>query len=216
MSHDPHVATRIGEARHPGPSVQPHCPRDSPRASGQRSLRIRVANATNLRTHWEMLTQADWDILLVQEHSLQGAALQHVSQVARQAGWHLHLGPLDPELGRTGGVGVLTRNGIRVVPLSVPKGSPLQGTLEDVRRTGRAELVHLAMPCGFVLTAAVLYGWTGGNTCADARQRTLHLADQVAAILAEVRAPFSPHCRRLEPVCQHAWAHWPASSGRLV
>ena len=105
---------RDGEADNPGPVVLAHPatyvvppPRPFPPAEARcRTFNVCSANVTHLLANSDAALSLPADVLLYQEHTLANAAVKTAQTLMRDHGVQLALGPLDPELTRTGGVGM--------------------------------------------------------------------------------------------------------------
>jgi hypothetical protein len=159
---------RDGEAANPGPD--PWCNT----TAGQ--LILETINITAISTNQEQLLNRNSHVTGFQEHGATGNALLAAILAAKERGWAMALGPVDPELARnTAGVGIQTK-----APLMPLPHKACTKAFEDAVATGRAA-IHVLDTDGIMLMIAIVYGWTGGTKGSIACQRT----DDLMAIIKE-------------------------------
>ncbi len=148
---------REGEASNPGP--------DPWSCSIVGQLILEAINITALSTKQQQLHERMAHVTCFEEHGAVGKAATAAIQAARERGWIMELGVVDPEFGRnTGGVGIQTRLPLRPLPHKA-----CTAAFTDAMATGRVNIYDLDVD-GVVLTIAIIYGWTGavkGNVACD-------------------------------------------------
>ena len=134
---------------------------------------VACINITHIATTLPLLVQRG--LTFFQEHSLPDCSHPAFVRLASGAKRRLLLGPCDPESKRpSAGVGA-----IHPLSLQLCTTRPITARFAKAVRLGRVR--RFALPTGFkgVVVFYVIYGWTGGHTCARAARRTNKLIDAV-------------------------------------
>lgn len=159
--------------------VQPGDEMWQPKDDGIR-LVIDSINVTALSTNAVSLLAREAHVLGIQEHLASAAVQPRFRAEAKDEGWDLDLGPIDPEHAKpSAGVGLAVRKPMNAIPIA---GSAKD--YNDAYETGRLAIYQLDVQ-GRTLLIAVIYGWTGacaGNGAAERSEDLMHiLANELRA-----------------------------------
>ena len=102
-------------------------------------LIVETANVTSLVTNQEQMHNRKAHVVAIQEHVVSGKEASIAVRDAKERGWDLILGPVDPELARkTGGVGFQSAKNISVLPIRSKTED-----YEDAEKTGRLKIIEV-------------------------------------------------------------------------
>ena len=138
-------------------------------------IQLDCINITSLKElHPRILETRNFDAIFCQEVSVPTNKISEVKQQitdcaaqTKQVVRSWVTGP-DPDLTHvTGGVGVLFKNTVKVLPLK-----PHDHKLAQLTNCGRYQLLSLLLPSNLQIFVANIYGWVGGAVDAAAASRT--------------------------------------------